>query len=118
MVHDLRTVYIPSHTRHSTPSDLYFSPALAQADDEHFRRLAEGKTRVYVLTYTTERLYDEAVALANTLEEAGVQVTKREIVGGVHRDFLQMDRAPKNQGWSWPTVAVDFQHFWLAWRNM
>lgn len=117
-MHDVRTVYVPSHTRHSRPSELYFSPALARGDDEHFARLAKEKVPVYVLTYTTERLYDEAVALARTLERAGVPVTKREIVGGVHRDFLQMDRAPQHQGWSWPTVAVDFQHFWLAWRNM
>lgn len=117
-MHDLRTVYVPSHTRHGRPTDVYFSPALAPADDAHFARLAREKVRAYVLSYTTARLHDEAAALARALEAAGVHVTKREIEGGSHADFLDMDRAHPHRGWSWPTVAVDFQHFWLAWRNM
>lgn len=79
---DLSVYAIPSHTRHYSNqlSDAYFSPALSMhGDDPHWKRLASARVAVHVSGGTAEALWDEIVALVQTMQAAGVDVAFAQV---------------------------------------
>jgi acetyl esterase/lipase len=72
-----------SATRHYTPeaiaNDPYFCPAKAKASSWAY--LEEENVKVYIMVGTKEILRDDGLGIVKSMQQAGVDVTLREVSG-------------------------------------